>query len=121
MRLDLMHICAYSQYMTVDQAKIKSEILKALAHPIRIILVDALRQRDMCVCDLNTLVDVDQSSVSRHLAQLKRAGIVSERREGMRVMHHLQTPCILDAIGCAENVLMDRHRKQESIMKNKMD
>jgi DNA-binding transcriptional ArsR family regulator len=107
--------------MTTEQAKFKSDILKALAHPIRIILVDALRQRDMCVCDLNALVNVDQSSVSRHLAQLKRAGIVSEKREGMRVIHHLQTPCILDAIGCAENVLMDRHKKQESIMKNKGD
>jgi DNA-binding transcriptional ArsR family regulator len=107
--------------MTIEQAKIKSDILKALAHPVRIILVDALKQQDMCVCDLNALVSVDQSCVSRHLAQLKRAGIVSERREGMRVIHHLETPCMLNAIVCAENVLMDRHSKQEFIMKEKGD
>jgi ArsR family transcriptional regulator len=103
--------------MTNEQAKVKADILKALAHPVRIILVDALSRGDMCVCDLNALVSLDQSSVSRHLAQLKRAGIVSERREGMRVIHHLETPCILNAIGCAENVLTSRHSTEKKIIK----
>lgn len=103
--------------MTNEQAKVKADILKALAHPVRIILVDALSRGDMCVCDLNALVDIDQSSVSRHLAQLKRAGIVSERRDGMRVIHHLETPCMLNAIGCAENVLIEKLARHAEIMK----
>ncbi|HEY9162097.1 MAG TPA: metalloregulator ArsR/SmtB family transcription factor [Desulfomonilia bacterium] len=103
--------------MKIEQAKIKAEILKALAHPVRIILVDALSRGDMCVCDMNTLVNVDQSNVSRHLAVLKKAGIVSERRDGMRVIHHLETPCILNAVGCAENVLMERLARQAKLMK----
>jgi DNA-binding transcriptional ArsR family regulator len=103
--------------MTNEQAKVKAEILKALAHPIRIILVDALSKQDMCVCDLNTLVSVDQSSVSRHLSILKKAGIVSERRDGMRVIHHLDTPCILNAVGCAENVLAERHIRQAELIR----
>jgi len=105
--------------MTIEQAKIKAEILKALAHPVRLILVDALSRGDMCVCDLNCLVSIDQSSVSRHLAQLKKAGIVSERRDGMRVIHHLETPCILNAVGCAENVLTSRHLLEKKIIKGK--
>jgi DNA-binding transcriptional ArsR family regulator len=105
--------------MTIEQAKIKSDILKALAHPIRIIIVDALSKQDMCVCDLNALVNVDQSSVSRHLAQLKKTGIVSECREGMRVIHHLETPCILNAIGCTENVLTSRRSLETKILKGK--
>jgi DNA-binding transcriptional ArsR family regulator len=105
--------------MTSEQAKIKADILKALAHPVRIILVDALSKKDMCVCDMNTLVNVDQSSVSRHLSILKKAGIVSERRDGMRVIHHLETPCILNAIGCAENVLSSRRSLEAKIMKKK--
>lgn len=105
--------------MTNEQAKIKADILKALAHPIRIILVDALSRGDMCVCDLNTLVNVDQSSISRHLAILKKAGIVSERRDGMRVIHSLETPCILNAIGCAENVLSSRRSLESRILRKK--
>jgi len=105
--------------MTSEQAKIKADILKALAHPVRIILVDALSRKDMCVGDMNTLVNVDQSSVSRHLSILKKAGIVSERRDGMRVIHHLETPCILNAIGCAENVLSSRRSLEAKIMKKK--
>jgi ArsR family transcriptional regulator len=73
----------------------------------------------MCVCDLNTLVSVDQSSVSRHLSILKKAGIVSERRDGMRVIHHLETPCILNAVGCAETVLTSRHLMEKNILKGK--
>lgn len=103
--------------MTNEQAKVKADILKALAHPVRIILVDALSRGDMCVCDLNELVNVDQSGVSRHLSILKNAGIVSERRDGMRVIHHLETPCILNAVGCAENVLSETHIRKAGLLR----
>ena len=102
--------------MNYDQAKIKAEILKALAHPIRILLVDALSVSDKSVTELNELVAVDQSTISRHLSQLKRVGIVSERREGARVIHHLETPCILSAISCAETVLKECHCSQSRLL-----
>lgn len=102
--------------MNYDQAKIKAEILKALAHPIRILLVDALSVSDKSVTELNELVAVDQSTISRHLSQLKRVGIVSERREGARVIHHLETPCILTAISCAETVLKECHCSQSRLL-----
>ena len=102
--------------MNYSQAKIRSEILKALAHPARVLLVNALTDGDRCVCQLNELVDINQSNISRHLAVLKRAGIVSERRDGMRVFHHLETPCILKAFECAvEVVRTDAKRKNKSL------
>jgi DNA-binding transcriptional ArsR family regulator len=63
--------------MTHDEARIRAEILKALAHPIRVMLVDALNDGDRTVTELNAVADVDQSTISRHLAHLRRAGIVS--------------------------------------------
>ena len=89
----------------MDQAKAKADILKALANPIRLIVVDALRRGDLCVSDLNKLVGVRQPTLSRHLIQLKKVGIVTERRDGPRVMHHLETPCILKAVDCASRVM----------------
>ena len=91
--------------MNYAQARIRAEILKALSHPARVLIVHALAGRDRCVCELNALVDIDQSNISRHLAVLKRAGIVSEQRDGMRVFHHLATPCILSAFECAAEVV----------------
>lgn len=91
--------------MNYEQARIRADILKALGHPVRVLIVDALTAGDQCVCDLNGLVSIDQSGLSRHLGILKRAGIVSDRREGMKVFYHLQTPCILKAFECAVEVV----------------
>ena len=91
--------------MNYSQARIRSEILKALSHPVRVLIVHALAGGDRCVGELNALVDIDQSNISRHLAVLKRAGIIADQRHGMRVFYHLQTPCILKAFDCAVEVI----------------
>ena len=100
--------------MKYEQARVRSDVLKALAHPVRILIVDALVDKDRCVCELNKLADIDQSNISRHLTILKRAGIVSDRREGMKVFYHLQTPCILKAFECTVDVVRaDAKRRNE--------
>ena len=86
--------------MKMEQAKAKTEILKALANPVRMIVVEALSHGDLCVRDLNKLVGVRQPTLSRHLIQLKKAGLVTERRQGSRVFHHLACPCMLRALDC---------------------
>lgn len=90
--------------MNYAQADVRAGIMKALAHPVRILLVDALSKGERCVCELNRLAEIDQSNISRHLAVLKKAGIVSDRRDGMKVFYTLQTPCILRAFECAVEV-----------------
>jgi ArsR family transcriptional regulator len=100
--------------MKYEEAKARADIMKALAHPVRFLLVDAMSRGDLCVKELNKLADVDQSTLSRHLAQLKKVGIVSERKEGTKVIHHLACPCILQAVDCSMQVLkieLDRRRK----------
>ena len=103
-------------YMKIEQAKAKADILKALANPIRLVVVDALRRGDLCVCDLNKLVGVRQPTLSRHLNQLKKAGIVTERRNGARVIHHLETPCILKAFDCALEVMKSHAHRRERVL-----
>jgi len=56
----------------------RAEILKALAHPTRLFLVDRLSRREHCVCELVELVGVDFSTVSKHLSILKNAGFVTD-------------------------------------------
>jgi ArsR family transcriptional regulator len=90
--------------MNYAQADLRAGIMKALAHPVRILIVEALVEGERCVCELNRLADIDQSNISRHLAMLKRSGIVSDRRDGMKVFYKLQTPCIIKAFECAVEV-----------------
>ena len=102
--------------MNIHQARAKADILKALANPVRLVVVDALRRGDLCVGDLNKLVRIRQPTLSRHLHLLKKAGIVTERKEGPRVIHHLETPCILQAFDCASRVLANHLSRQKSVM-----
>ena len=102
--------------MNYQQAKARAVILKALAHPVRVLIVDALTHGDRCVCELNKLVKIDQSGLSRHLAMLKDAGILTDRRDGMKVFYHLHTPCILNAFDCAVDVVRaDAKRRGQSL------
>ncbi len=100
--------------MNYRQAKIRADILKALAHPVRVLIVEALQKGDRCVTELNRLAGINQSNISRHLATLKKAGVVSDRRLGMKVLYRLQTPCILRAFECAVEVVhADTKRRNE--------
>ena len=91
--------------MNSIQAKARADILKALAHPTRVLILDALSRSDRCVNDLRYLASTSLPTLSRHLDKLKKAGIVSERRVGPKVIHHLACPCILEALGCTLGVL----------------
>lgn len=62
-------------------------LFKALADETRLRLVKALMQGEFCVCELVDALEVEQSNLSRHLAVLKNAGLVSDRREGLWVYY----------------------------------
>lgn len=86
----------------------RAGILKALAHPSRLIIVDELAHGPRCVAELRDLVDCDMSTVSRHLSVLKNAGLLTDQKQGLQVFYHLKTPCVLDFFQCVESVLNDR-------------
>ena len=90
----------------------QATLLKALAHPSRLAMVDALGSGEHCVCELQQLVGSDISTVSKHLAVLKRAGIVIDRREGVQIYYRLRIPCILQVFPCVAAVMQaDHHEK----------
>jgi DNA-binding transcriptional ArsR family regulator len=95
---------------TQQTYKLKAKVAKALAHESRLIIVDALKNKDMCVFDLTELVGADQSTVSKHLSVLRNAGIIEDHKEGNRVYYHLQTPCVLNFFSCALEVIQSKDR-----------
>lgn len=80
-------------------------ILKALAHPTRLFLVEELASRERCVCELTERIGDDISTVSKHLAVLREAGVVSSERRGQQIFYRLRVPCVLEIFGCIEDVL----------------
>ncbi len=97
-----------------EEFKARARIMKALASPARLMIVDALRRGERCICELQPLFPMNKSTLSRHVAALRNVGIIGERRAGVRVYLRLQTPCILKVFDCMAGVLRseaDRHAK----------
>ena len=66
-------------------------IFKALGEPTRLKIIQILADRELCVCDLEEIMQISQPRISQHLKVLKHAGLVNERREGQRRICSLNT------------------------------
>ncbi len=83
----------------------RADIIKGLAHPSRLFIVEELQKQERSVGELTEMIGADTSTVSRHLSVLKNAGLVFIERKGTTIYYHLRCPCILDFIGCIEEVI----------------
>ncbi len=82
----------------------RAKVIKALAHPSRLAMVDALTATEKCVCELQALIGADMSTVSKHLSLLRDAGIVLSDKRGLQVFYRLRVPCLLSFFSCVDAV-----------------
>ena len=83
----------------------RAGIIKAMAHPTRLFIVEELSRGKKCVCELTEMIGDDISTVSKHLSILKNAGIVKDERQGTMMIYELRCICVLDFFACVEGVL----------------
>ena len=84
--------------------KTQARIIKALAHPTRLFIVDELSRGERCVCELTDMIGVEMPTVSRHLSQLRNAGILEDEKRGSQVFYRLRVPCVLNVFKCLKAV-----------------
>jgi DNA-binding transcriptional ArsR family regulator len=94
----------------------RAGIMKALAHPTRLFIVDELSRGERCVADLTKLIGADMSTVSKHLSLLKSVGIVEDDKRGLQVYYRLRMTCVLGFFDCLESVLHDRAMQQTRLV-----
>ena len=94
----------------------QAEIAKAVAHPLRIAVIEFLKDGERCVCDIAEHVGSERSNVSRHLGLMVRAGVLSCRKEGLKVFYTLRTPCIAEFLSCVTRVLKQQARENEKLL-----
>lgn len=95
----------------------RAKILKAMAHPSRLLVIEELQKKERCVNELTDMVGADTSTVSKHLTVLKNAGLVADEKRGNSIYYRLRVPCIMDFMGCVENVLSENAREHAHILK----
>jgi DNA-binding transcriptional ArsR family regulator len=84
--------------------KAQARIIKALAHPTRLFIVDELSRGERCVCELTDMIGVEMPTVSRHLSVLRNVGILEDEKRGSQVFYRLRMPCVLNFFKCVQAV-----------------
>ncbi len=95
------------------EAEIRANIIKAMAHPVRLMIVEFLKKGDHSFSEIFDLFQLDKSTVSKHLLVLKEAGIISSRKEGAEMIYKLDVPCITDFFTCVTAVIESNVKKQQ--------
>jgi ArsR family transcriptional regulator len=101
---------------TKKQYEARAKIAKALAHPSRLLMLDRLQEREMCVGDLTAAVGADQSTVSKHLAILKDVGLIDLRKEGTMNYYKVCCGCLGGFFSCIESILESNLQKDLEIL-----
>lgn len=98
-------------------SKARADVLKALAHPSRLYMVEKIREQPHCVCELSELVGSDASTVSKHLSILKNSGILRDRKQGTTVYYSLACDCIDEILTAVESVVSSHVQRQAAALK----
>jgi ArsR family transcriptional regulator len=103
--------------MVKSHHEARAQIIKAMAHPSRLFIIEELSKRKCCVNELTEMIGADTSTVSKHLSVLKNAGLVADEKRANSIFYSLRCPCIMDFVGCVEDVLSSNAKEHIEILK----
>ena len=87
-----------------ELSQFKAEFFKALAHPLRIRILDELRKGEVGVNDLGSRLNVEQSNLSQQLAVLRNRNILAARKDGQNVYYSVRDPQLFDLLDVARKI-----------------
>lgn len=92
---------------SVKRYESRARVIKAIAHPSRLLIMEALSHRPHCVCELTVMVGSDTSTVSKHLSVLRNAGLVESERRGSMLFYMLRSESVGEMVGSVDRVVRD--------------
>ena len=102
---------------TLARYEARAKVVKAMAHPSRLFIVDELSKKgEKCVCELTEMIGADMSTVSRHLSILREAGLIQDEKRGSTVYYSLRVACVLGFFDCIESVIKCNARAQRRLL-----
>jgi ArsR family transcriptional regulator len=102
--------------ISFQEAEIRAKIIKAMGHPVRLMMIEFLKKRERSFSDIFDLFKLDKSTVSKHLLVLKESGIISSRKAGTDMIYRLDVPCVTDFFSCVTAVIESNVKKQQSCL-----
>jgi len=97
-------------------AHVKADLFKALAHPARVRALEVLADGERNVSDLQAEVGIESSHLSQQLGVLRRAGLVTTRREGSSVYYAIKDPLVVELLAAAKALLLTSLRETQDLL-----
>lgn len=98
--------------------KVKADLLKSLAHPSRLAILEYLKKKEASVGEMVTSLGIEQSGLSKHLSVLKQAGILTSRQEKVTVFYSVRDKDIFLVLRTISEILMKKFREGEDVLKH---
>ena len=98
--------------------EMKAEVLKALAQPTRLKILELLRNGERCICEIVPAVNGEQSNISRHISLMQKSHLVTTRKDGVKVMVKVKDPKIFEILDSIGTVLKNRVSEQSKLMRS---
>ncbi len=96
--------------------ELKAEILKALAQPTRLKILELLRNGEKCICEIVPAINGEQSNISRHISLMQRSHLVTTRKDGVRLMVKVKDPEIFNILDRVSKILKNQLKEQEKLL-----
>ena len=103
--------------MPVASRELQAEILKAIAQETRLSILELLRDGERCVCEIFPAINQEQSNVSRHLNVMQKAGILTRRKDGLRIFYAVKHPEVLEIIGLAAAIMRREAGRRHDLLR----
>jgi DNA-binding transcriptional ArsR family regulator len=101
--------------MEEQVAALKADILKAMAQPTRLKILELLRDGERCICEIVPAINGEQSNVSRHISVMQKSNLVTTRKDGVRVMVKVRDQKIFDVLDRISQILKEQIKEQERL------
>ncbi len=98
--------------------ELKAEILKALAQPTRLKILELIRNGEKCICEIVPALNGEQSNISRHISLMQKNNLVITRKEGVRVMVKVKDTKIFDILDKVSAILKSQVSEQSKLIKS---
>lgn len=98
--------------------ELKAEILKALAQPTRLKILELLRNGEKCICEIVPALNGEQSNISRHISLMQKSHLVTTRKDGVRVMVKVKDPEIFNILDRVNAILKNQMNEQSRLLKS---
>ena len=95
--------------------ELKAEILKALAQPTRLKILELLRNGERCICEIVPAINGEQSNISRHISLMQKSHLVTTRKDGVKVMVNVRDPKVFEILDKVSAILKNQMREQERL------